>query len=228
MLVRSRSTKARPCYGHRSDPWKTNHDANRPPAVRGPRLPRPSGHSPTSTKVLLGGEKTTSAEEDWVVLTVDGLRLAFQQAGEFAPPTWPTGERPQQFHLDLTVEDVDAVEPRGVGARGKSRRPDPAGRCGRQHVFRVYLDPAGHPFCLCWDLKQQRLRLAQPAPPLTIRGKRSRRTRSGTSARCCSLDRQLTLVGRQGRDQPGGATPANALPGLVGRHPRGASLRCRT
>ena len=97
---------------------------------------------------LVGGE-VTFAEDDWVVLTVDGLRLAFQLAEEFAPPTWPTGERPQQFHLDLTVEDVDAVEP-GVLELGATRHAVQPGEAAGD-PFRVYLDPAGHPFCLCWD-----------------------------------------------------------------------------
>jgi catechol-2,3-dioxygenase len=97
---------------------------------------------------VIGGE-VTFADDDWVVLTVEGLRVAFQLAEEFAPPTWPTGERPQQFHLDLTVDDVDAVEPAllALGATKHAVQPGEAG--GDQ--FRVYLDPAGHPFCLCWD-----------------------------------------------------------------------------
>ncbi len=97
---------------------------------------------------VVGGE-ITSAEEDWVVLTVDGLRLAFQQADDFAPPTWPTGERPQQFHLDVTVTNVDTVEP-AVLALGATRHAVQPGEVAGD-TFRVYLDPAGHPFCLCWD-----------------------------------------------------------------------------
>src|SRR4051812_25097064 len=61
-------------------------------------------------KGVLGGD-VASIEDDWVVLVVDALRLAFHRADDFAPPTWPTGERPQQFHLDVTVDDVDAIEP---------------------------------------------------------------------------------------------------------------------
>jgi hypothetical protein len=97
---------------------------------------------------VVGGELTLS-EYDWVVLSVDGLRLAFQLADDFARPTWPTGERPQQFHLDLTVDDVDAVEPQvlALGATKHAFQPGEAD----DDLFRVYLDPAGHPFCLCWD-----------------------------------------------------------------------------
>lgn len=98
---------------------------------------------------LLGGE-VTPASEDWVVLQIQsGPRLAFQQADEYAPPTWPTGERPQQFHLDVTVDDIDDAEPAvlAIGARKHDVQPGEAD----DDSFRVYLDPAGHPFCLCWD-----------------------------------------------------------------------------
>lgn len=97
---------------------------------------------------LLGGEITV-AEVDWVTLVVDGQRLAFQQAVDHLPPTWPVGERPQQFHLDLTVDDVDAVEAQ-VLALGATRHDVQPGEA-EDDPFRVYLDPAGHPFCLCWD-----------------------------------------------------------------------------
>lgn len=97
---------------------------------------------------LLGGDIDSDAD-DWVVLTIDGLRLAFQQADEFAAPTWPTGERPQQFHLDVTVEDVDKIEPQVLALGAVRHVVQPGEASGDQ--FRVYLDPAGHPFCLCWD-----------------------------------------------------------------------------
>jgi hypothetical protein len=98
---------------------------------------------------LVGGE-VTSADADWVVLEPEpGRRLAFQQADDFAAPTWPTGERPQQFHLDVTIDDIDEAEPAvlAIGARKHDVQPGEADG----DSFRVYLDPAGHPFCLCWD-----------------------------------------------------------------------------
>lgn len=97
---------------------------------------------------LLGGE-ITSVEDDWVVLQVDGLHLAFQLAEDFAAPTWPSNERPQQLHLDVTVEDVDAVEPQVLALGATKHDVQPGEEIG--DTFRVYLDPAGHPFCLCWD-----------------------------------------------------------------------------
>ena len=60
----------------------------------------------------------------------------------------PDPKVPQQFHVDLTVDDVDAAEQavRALGATKTAEQPGvPDGN------WRVYLDPAGHPFCLCWD-----------------------------------------------------------------------------
>ena len=97
---------------------------------------------------VLGGA-LDAEEDDWVVLTVDGLRLAFQLSEGFAPPTWPSGERPQQFHLDLTVDDVDSAEWKVLALGARKHAVQPGAEAGDQ--FRVYVDPAGHPFCLCWD-----------------------------------------------------------------------------
>ena len=46
----------------------------------------------------------------------------------------------------LEVTDIDAAEPR-VLALGARRLP---GGGGASSGFRVYADPAGHPFCLVW------------------------------------------------------------------------------
>ncbi|MFF7974189.1 VOC family protein [Streptomyces sp. NPDC007905] len=91
---------------------------------------------------VLGG--SIEGEGDWVDLKVPGgAALAFQRAPGFVPPKWPAPDASQQFHLDLVVEDLDAAE-KGVlelGARPLAGQ----GSAG----FRVYADPAGHPFCLC-------------------------------------------------------------------------------
>lgn len=95
------------------------------------------------------GWPITSVESDWVVVSDGGSprRLAFQLAPDHRPPTWPDAERPQQLHLDLTVTDLDEAERRvlKIGARKHDHQPS------EEDSFRVYLDPAGHPFCLCVD-----------------------------------------------------------------------------
>lgn len=83
-------------------------------------------------------------EDDWVSIeTAGGLALAFQLAPDHVPPQWPSAEHPQQFHLDIDVPDLDAAEVQvlALGARKHVHQPGV--------TFRVYLDPAGHPFCLC-------------------------------------------------------------------------------
>ncbi|MET7878498.1 VOC family protein [Micromonospora profundi] len=98
---------------------------------------------------LLGIDLVESDSEDneWVVLggpPGHQPRLAFQQAADLRAPDWPDPERPQQFHLDVTVDDIEAAEKAAL-ALGARRLP------GEGEGFRVYADPVGHPFCLCWD-----------------------------------------------------------------------------
>ncbi len=83
--------------------------------------------------------------DDWSVIGggEGEPRVAFQRADDFREPRWPDPERPQQFHLDVRVDDVDAAEQR-VLAMGARRLP------GEGEDFRVYADPVGHPFCLVW------------------------------------------------------------------------------
>ncbi|MFF4276761.1 VOC family protein [Streptomyces sp. NPDC001536] len=93
---------------------------------------------------VLGG--AVEGDGEWVDLKVPGGQsLAFQAASGFVPPEWPRADlNSQQFHLDLTVDDLDAAE-KGVLALGAR----PLDTADRSRAWRVYADPAGHPFCLC-------------------------------------------------------------------------------
>lgn len=87
-------------------------------------------------------------EGDWVeALGPEGQRLAFQESPGFIPPQWPSLEHPQQFHLDLDVpkDRLDAAEREVLALGARVAQGDDGGK----RDFRVYLDPAGHPFCLC-------------------------------------------------------------------------------
>lgn len=92
------------------------------------------------------GLRKSYEDDDWISLGEQGapLRLAFQRAAEYEPPTWPDPATPQQFHLDILVDDLDVGE-RQVLALGAKKLP------GGGTSFRVYADPAGHPFCLVLD-----------------------------------------------------------------------------
>jgi hypothetical protein len=81
--------------------------------------------------------------DDWVALQKPGggPRVSFQQIENYNPPQWPGQLVPQQLHIDVTVADMDAAEQQvlALGATDAGYREDD---------FRVFLDPAGHPFCL--------------------------------------------------------------------------------
>lgn len=85
------------------------------------------------------------AREDWFVLENEnepgGLNLAFGDGPtDYRPPRWPDSEHPQQMHLDLSVPNLDDAA-REATKLGASKLQD-------NRSFRVYADPAGHPFCL--------------------------------------------------------------------------------
>jgi hypothetical protein len=84
-------------------------------------------------------------EEGWVTLAADpGARplLAFQKVEQdYTPPQWPGQDVPQQMHLDVKVDDMDAAEQQVLAIGAVKAGFD-------RETFRVYLDPAGHPFCL--------------------------------------------------------------------------------
>ncbi|MGW1378606.1 VOC family protein [Streptomyces sp. NPDC002446] len=92
-------------------------------------------------------EDTDEDEDDWVeVAGPDGRVLAFQQVADYRPPQWPGQDVPQQVHLDFDVPSarIDEAERRVVALGATLVQHDEGVR-----NFRVYLDPAGHPFCLC-------------------------------------------------------------------------------
>jgi catechol-2,3-dioxygenase len=89
---------------------------------------------------LLGMEVTYDGPEGALVAG-DGGSVMFQQVSDYTAPRWPDPEHPQQAHLDIGVDDLDAGEARAL-ALGASRLD------GGGETFRVFADPAGHPFCL--------------------------------------------------------------------------------
>ncbi|RPK40367.1 Glyoxalase-like domain protein [Streptomyces sp. ADI92-24] len=99
---------------------------------------------------LLGGrvnqvDRRWALDESWATLhTAAGLVLAFQRVADHRPPRWPDPGRPQQFHLDFGVPDLDVAESEVVTV-GATVLDDGA---GSDRPWRIYADPAGHPFCL--------------------------------------------------------------------------------
>lgn len=109
----------------------------------------------TFYSTLLGWPLEDASDDHWATLVPPGggvtaerpdgrATLAFQRIDDYVTPTWPGGAHPQQFHLDISVTDIDASEPAVLAAGATVHDHQPAEDGG----FRVYLDPAGHPFCL--------------------------------------------------------------------------------
>lgn len=100
---------------------------------------------------LLGWDIHSSEEDDeWVDVAPPadgdhGFSIACQQIENYRAPDWPDGPIPQQAHLDFHVSSLAEAVPQAeaAGATRHSYQPSEEG------TFVVFLDPAGHPFCLC-------------------------------------------------------------------------------
>lgn len=101
---------------------------------------------PTALATFYGAilDWKVDASSDWAeIVSDDGQNICFQQVQNYTPPAWPDQQVPQQMHLDVEVDDLDAGEAAvlDLGATKHEYQPGTS--------FRVHLDPAGHPFCLC-------------------------------------------------------------------------------
>ena len=85
-------------------------------------------------------------EPGWVMIRDPngGVGLSFQEETQYVRPVWPARRDAQQMmlHLEIRVDDLAAASghAEACGAALADFQP-------QEHV-RVYLDPAGHPFCL--------------------------------------------------------------------------------
>jgi catechol 2,3-dioxygenase-like lactoylglutathione lyase family enzyme len=100
--------------------------------------PDPSTLSRFYSELL--GLPVTYEDADWVVISPNDTTsgLAFQRVPDHQPPQWPDPAYPQQYHVDVMVEDVAAAIPLVQALGARLLDPDSA----------VCADPAGHPFCL--------------------------------------------------------------------------------
>jgi catechol 2,3-dioxygenase-like lactoylglutathione lyase family enzyme len=92
------------------------------------------------------GWPTGADEPDWVTLRPPGggAGLSFQTEKNYVRPTWPArpGDQQMMTHLDIEVDDLEAACAHATAAGATLADFQP-----QAHV-RVFLDPAGHPFCL--------------------------------------------------------------------------------
>jgi Glyoxalase-like domain len=126
--------------------------------------------------------------------------ISFEQVEAYTPPEWPTQEAPQQMHIDVIVDDLDAAEAAVIdlGATKHDHQPGTS--------FRVFLDPASTRSASGWTESDCRTtsngsavrypiaasclvtcrrgseRAYQDDKPVVIRGDRSTRIDTGTRA----------------------------------------------
>ncbi len=92
------------------------------------------------------GKPVTYEGDGAAMIGQDGAQpVLFQQVADYQGPGWPDPSRPQQLHLDIMVDDIEAGEQAAL-AIGAVRLP------GDGDNWRVYADPAGKPFCLLWPV----------------------------------------------------------------------------
>ena len=85
-------------------------------------------------------------EPGWVKLSAPdgGPGLSFQSEPLYVRPRWPSGTSHQQMmlHLDIAVDDLDVAAAHAAASGAELAEFQP------QDSVRVFIDPAGHPFCL--------------------------------------------------------------------------------
>ena len=93
------------------------------------------------------GKPVTYEGDGAAMIGEDGSQpVLFQQIESYRAPRWPDPAYPQQFHLDVIVDEIQAGE-QGALALGATRLEGQA----EAEAWRVYADPAGKPFCLLWN-----------------------------------------------------------------------------
>jgi hypothetical protein len=93
---------------------------------------------------LLGMRRLVESPDGSVIAITDGAQtLAMMHVADYVAPSWPEPGQLQQMHLDVSVQKLDVAVEQAValGARESDHQAQPA-------MWRVLIDPAGHPFCL--------------------------------------------------------------------------------
>lgn len=90
-------------------------------------------------------------DEEWACVGAPGAAqgaypgITFQRNPGYRPPVWPDEPEAQQqmAHLDLAVDDLEKAVQHAIACGAKTAEKQ------FSEGWRVMLDPAGHPFCLC-------------------------------------------------------------------------------
>jgi len=91
-----------------------------------------------------GLEIDSRSNDDFAgVVHENGLVIGFQRVDGYRAPSWPNQDVPQQFHIDFAVHDLDEAEAMLLDMGARKPEFQPGG-----DRWRIFIDPAGHPFCL--------------------------------------------------------------------------------
>lgn len=93
----------------------------------------------------------TFINEEWACVYAPGTNqgaypcILFQWNPEYKPPVWPEGPETQQqmAHADFAVSDLEKAVQYAIHCGATVANDQFSSN------WRVMLDPAGHPFCLC-------------------------------------------------------------------------------
>jgi hypothetical protein len=138
----------------RNETWHTLADPaghpfdlclNPEPSLMGVMLDCPDAKELSAFYAELLGKPVTFEGDGMAMIGAEGEQpILFQQIEDYRAPRWPDPAYPQQLHLDATVTDIDAAEAAVLKIGATSLNV-------AEENWRVYADPAGKPFCLCWD-----------------------------------------------------------------------------
>jgi catechol 2,3-dioxygenase-like lactoylglutathione lyase family enzyme len=110
--------------------------------LMGVMLDCPDARALSAFYAELLGKPVTYEADGMAMIGNDGAQpVLFQQVGGYTAPQWPDPAHPQQFHLDVKVDDLDEGEA-AVLKLGATKLDEGTA------TFRVYGDPANKPFCL--------------------------------------------------------------------------------
>jgi catechol 2,3-dioxygenase-like lactoylglutathione lyase family enzyme len=91
-----------------------------------------------------GLEIASESNDDFAGLHGNGGPfIGLQRVDDYRAPNWPDQNVPQQLHLDFAVDDLDEAEALVLALGATKPEFQPGG-----DRWRVFIDPAGHPFCL--------------------------------------------------------------------------------
>lgn len=90
-------------------------------------------------------------DDDWACVGAPGTAqgaypgIMFQRNPAYQSPVWPEkpGEQQQMAHLDFAVNDLDAAVRHAISCGAT------VAEIQFSEDWKVMIDPAGHPFCLC-------------------------------------------------------------------------------